>query len=122
MLGTTFGGNYLACAASIAVLDIIEKEKLVENAAKVGHFLISELNKNENIKEVRGKGLMIGIEFDFPVKEIRQQLLFEHKIFTGVSGANIIRLLPSLTLSMEEAALFIEKFELVLNSKLVQTN
>ncbi len=122
MLGTTFGGNYLACAASIAVLDIMKNENLIENAANVGHFLISELNKNEYIKEVRGRGLMIGIEFDFPIKEIRQQLLFEHKIFTGVSGTNIIRLLPSLTLSMEEASYFIEKFEQVLSSKLVQPN
>ncbi|HBL76936.1 MAG: acetylornithine aminotransferase [Bacteroidetes bacterium GWF2_42_66] len=122
MLGTTFGGNYLACAASIAVLDIMKNENLVENAAKVGQFLISRLNENEQIKEVRGKGLMIGIEFDFPIKEIRQQLLFEHKIFTGVSGTNIIRLLPSLTLSMEQAVYFMEKFEQVLSSNLVQTN
>lgn len=122
MLGTTFGGNYLACAASIAVLDILEKESLVENAAKVGQYLINELNGIEQIKEVRGKGLMIGIEFEQPVKDIRQQLLFEHKIFTGVSGANIIRLLPSLTISMEQAQYFMEKFEQVLASSLVHSN
>ena len=122
MLGTTFGGNYLACAASIAVLDILEKEELIENAAKVGQYLISQLNGMEQIKEVRGKGLMIGIEFEQPVKDIRQQLLFEHKIFTGVSGANIIRLLPSLTLSMEQARYFMEKFEQVLASSLVHSN
>lgn len=122
MLGTTFGGNYLACAASIAVLEIMENEKLTENAAKVGQYLISELNNIEQIKEVRGKGLMIGIEFEHPVKDIRQQLLFEHKIFTGVSGANIIRLLPSLTLSMDQAKYFMEKFEQVLSASLVHSN
>lgn len=122
MLGTTFGGNYLACAASIAVLEIMENEKLIENAAKVGQYLIAELNEMEQIKEVRGKGLMIGIEFEQPVKDIRQQLLFEHKIFTGVSGANIIRLLPSLTLSMDQAKYFMEKFEQVLSASLVHSN
>jgi len=122
MLGTTFGGNYLACAAGIAVLEVIEKENLIENAEKVGHFLLSELSNIEQIKEVRGQGLMIGIEFEQPIKEIRQRLLFEQKIFTGVSGANIIRLLPSLTLSMEQAESFIEKFEQVLATSVVQSN
>ena len=113
MLGTTFGGNHLACAASIAVLDIFEQEKLVENAAKIGNYLIAELKKIAGIKEIRGLGLMIGIEFEQPVKEIRSKLLFEEKVFTGVSGTNVIRLLPPLCLTKEEADLFLEKFSSV---------
>lgn len=108
MLGTTFGGNHLACAVGIAVLEIMEKENLIENAEKVGHFLISELKKNPKIKEVRGRGLMIGLEFEQPVKELRSKLLFEKHIFTGVSGTNVIRLLPPLCLSMDEAKTFME--------------
>lgn len=111
MLGTTFGGNHLACAAGSAVLEIMEKEQLVENAARVGTYLMDELKKVEGIKEVRGLGLMIGIEFETPIKDIRRKLLFEKHIFTGVSGTNVIRLLPPLCLSMQEAAYFIEKFK-----------
>ena len=115
MLGTTFGGNHLACAAAIAVLETMEKEKLIENAGKVGSFLINELKKNPKIKEVRGLGLMIGLEFEKPVKEIRNKLLFEKHIFTGVSGTNVIRLLPPLCLSMDQAKEFLIKIEEVLN-------
>jgi len=115
MLGTTFGGSHLACAAGIAVLEIMEKENLVENALNVGNFLISELKKNTKIKEVRGCGLMIGLEFENPIKEIRHKLLFEKHIFTGVSGANVIRLLPPLCLSMDEAKQFLKAFDEVLN-------
>ncbi|MGQ7868489.1 aspartate aminotransferase family protein [Sunxiuqinia sp. sy24] len=122
MLGTTFGGNYLACAAGIAVLDIMEEEQLVANAEQVGNFLLEKLAAISGIKEVRGEGLMIGIEFDQEVKPIRQKLLFEEKIFTGVSGAHIIRLLPPLSLTMEQAAYFIEKFEKVLNELAVHSN
>jgi len=114
MLGTTFGGNHLACAAGIAVLDIMEKENLVENALNVGSFLINELKKNKKIKEVRGQGLMIGLEFENPIKDIRQKLLFEKHIFTGVSGTNVIRLLPPLCLSMDEAKSFLRAFEEVI--------
>ncbi len=114
MLGTTFGGNHLACAAAIAVLDIMKDEKLTENANKVGEYLLSELKKIPQIKDVRGEGLMIGMEFDTPVKEIRSKLLFEQKVFTGVSGTNVIRLLPPLCLSVEEANEFIQKFKLCL--------
>jgi len=111
-LGTTFGGNHLACAGAIAVLDIIEEDKLVDNAAKVGEYLISELKKIDHIKEVRGRGLMIGLEFEEPIKEIRnQKLLMEQHVFTGVAGANTIRLLPPLCLSMDEAADFISRFK-----------
>lgn len=122
MLGTTFGGNYLACAAGIAVLDIMKNEKLVENAMKVGGFLIAQLSKMKQIREVRGKGLMIGIEFEEDIKPIRQKLLFEEKIFTGVSGTKVIRLLPPLTLSMEQAGYFLEKFEKVLSEIFVHSN
>lgn len=111
-LGTTFGGNHLACAGACAVLDIIKEENLVENAAKVGNYLLSELKKIDRIKEVRGRGLMIGIEFEEPIKEIRnQRLLMEQHVFTGVAGANTIRLLPPLSLSMAEAQDFIERFK-----------
>lgn len=118
MLGTTFGGNHLACAAAIAVLDIIEKEKLVDNAAKTGTFLMDKL-KNisySGIKDIRGCGFMIGIEFEHSVKEIRNSLLHKEKVFTGVAGANIIRLLPPLSLTENEVELFIEKFKKCIGS------
>ena len=113
-LGTTFGGNHLACAAVEAVLDVMENENLLDNVNKVGDWLLAELKKIDGIKEVRGQGLMIGIEFDEPVKDIRRRLLFEEHVFTGVSGMNTIRLLPPLTLTMEQARLFIDKFRKVL--------
>ncbi len=119
LLGTTFGGNHLACAAGIAVLDIMKAENLIVNAAKVGAFLIEELKKIPQIKEVRGMGLMIGLEFEGPIKEIRSKLLFEQKIFTGVTGTTIIRLLPPLCLSTEDAKEFIKKFKVVLNPETV---
>ena len=107
MLGTTFGGNHLACAASLAVLDVIEEEHLVDNAAKVGGYLLEELGKIPQIKEVRGQGLKIGLEFEEPVKELRSRLLFDRHVFTGVSGANTIRLLPPLCLTVAEADEFL---------------
>ena len=113
-LGTTFGGNHLACAAAIAVLDVMKQDGLVENAAKVGAYLMEELKKLPQIKEVRGQGLMIGMEFEEPIKDIRRNLLFEKKVFTGVSGTNVIRLLPPLCLSMEEAEEFLKRFKEVL--------
>ena len=108
-LGTTFGGNHLACAAAIAVLDVMKAENLVENAGKVGTHLLEELKGFKGIKEVRGRGLMIGMEFEEPIKELRQKLLFEEKVFTGVSGTNVIRLLPPLCLSMNEADEFLNR-------------
>ena len=113
-LGTTFGGNYLACSAALAVLDVIGQENLVENAAKVGEYLMTELKKFPQIKEVRGRGLMIGLEFEEPIKELRLKLLKEQHVFTGVSGTNVLRRLPPLCLSMEEANLFLERFRKVL--------
>lgn len=114
MLGTTFGGNHLACAAALAVMDVIEQEKLVGNASAVGAYLLDELKKFPQIKEVRGCGLMIGMEFDQPVKEIRSRLIHEQHVFTGASGTNVIRLLPPLCLSKEEAGEFLTRFKKVL--------
>ncbi len=111
LLGTTFGGNHLACAASTAVLEIIKVERLVENAEAIGNYLLEELKKIPEIKEVRGLGLMIGLEFEQPVKELRNRLLFEKHIFTGVSGTNTIRLLPPLCISKQEADTFLEALE-----------
>lgn len=113
-LGTTFGGNHLACAAAIAVLDVMKQDALVENAANVGAYLMEELKKFPQIKEVRGEGLMIGMEFEEPIKDIRRRLLFEQKVFTGVSGTNVIRLLPPLCLSMAEANEFLIRFKKVI--------
>ena len=113
-LGTTFGGNHLACVAAEAVLDVIDEENLLDNVNRVGEYLINELSQIECIKEVRGRGLMIGIEFDEPIKEIRRRLMFEEHVFTGVSGTNVIRLLPPLSLTMDEAKEFITRFKRVL--------
>jgi acetylornithine aminotransferase len=125
-LGTTFGGNHLACAAALAVLDIIEGEGLVENARLVGDHLLSSLrsvccgssatavacsaDNQPWITDLRGRGLMIGIELNVPYKEIRQRLLFDEHVFTGCAGTNVLRLLPPLCLSMAESDEFIEKF------------
>ncbi len=114
MLGTTFGGTHLGCAAGLAVLNVLESEKLMENASLIGDFLIDELNKLKNV-EVRGRGLMIGVEFPFAIKEIRKMLLEEHTIFTGVaSNPNTLRILPPLSLNQEQAECFIEALKSVL--------
>ncbi len=115
-LGTTFGGNHLACAAAIAVLEIFKNENLVENARKVGEYLMNELKKFPQIKEVRGEGLMIGMEFDYPVKELRSRLIHEQRVFTGASGTNVVRLLPPLVLTMDQAADFISRLEKALEA------
>ncbi len=116
MLGTTFGGNHLACTAAIAVLDIMNQEHLIENANKVGNYLLEQLRTIPNIKEIRERGLMIGIEFEESIKEMRSKLLFEQKVFTGVAGTNTIRLLPPLCLSLSEAKDFLTRFKKVLNA------
>ncbi|MBE6257029.1 MAG: aminotransferase class III-fold pyridoxal phosphate-dependent enzyme [Prevotella sp.] len=114
-LGTTFGGNHLACAAALAVLDVFEQEHLVENAHEVGEYLIAllkELQKTEpHIQDVRGRGLMIGIDLDIPHKDVRQPLIYQEHCFTGCAGTNILRLLPPLCLTKAEADLFIEKLK-----------
>jgi acetylornithine aminotransferase len=115
-LGTTFGGNHLGCAAALAVLDVIEQEHLVENAAKVGSYLMEQLKSFPQIKEVRGRGLMIGLEFDQPIKEIRTKLIFEQHVFTGAGGTNILRLLPPLTLTQADADDFVARLKTVLNA------
>ena len=114
MLGTTFGGNYLACAGAIAVLDIIEREHLVENALAVGEYIKENIPASPRIKEVRGKGLMLGIEFNEPVAPLRQALLYDKHIFTGVAGQNMIRLLAPLCLTKAEADAFLTAFKEVL--------
>ena len=114
MLGTTFGGNYLACAGALAVLDIIEKEGLMANALAVGDYIKEALPKSDRIKEVRGKGLMLGIEFNESVAPLRQALLYDKHIFTGVAGQNMIRLLAPLCLTKAEADRFLTAFSEVL--------
>ena len=114
-LGTTFGGNHLACAAALAVLDVFEQEHLVENAHEVGEYLIAQLKElqktQKHIVDVRGRGLMIGIDLDIPHKDVRQPLIYQEHCFTGCAGTNILRLLPPLCLTKAEADLFIEKLK-----------
>lgn len=116
-LGTTFGGNHLGCAAALAVLDVIEQEKLVDNAAEVGEYLMQRLRNEQlpHVVDVRGRGLMIGIELDVPYKEIRGRLVTEQHCFTGCSGTNVIRLLPPLCMTKDMADDFIERFKAVLD-------
>ena len=116
MLGTTFGGNYLAMAGAHAVLDIIRKENLLENVSRTGAWLKANIPASPLIKEVRGEGLMLGIEFTQPVADIRKKLLFEKHIFTGVSGTSMIRLLAPLVLSVDDAAIFVQALKEVLNA------
>lgn len=117
-LGTTFGGNHLACAAALAVLDVMEEEQLVENAARVGDHLMESLRRlaadHGEITEVRGRGLMVGVEFAGSVKELRQRLVFDEHVFTGAASTNILRLLPPLCLSLDEADDFLERLKRVL--------
>ena len=119
-LGTTFGGNHLACTAALAVLDVMEQEQLVENAHQVGDYLMERLKQLQqqcpHIVEVRGRGLMIGIELDMPHKDLRSRLLFEEHVFTGCASTNILRLLPPLCFTREMADRFVEKFSHVLNA------
>lgn len=114
MLGTTFGGNHLACAAAIAVLDVMREEKLVENAAEVGAYLIEELKKIPQLKEVRGRGLMIGFEIEGSASELRKRLLFEKGIFTGGAGVSTVRLLPALGITKAQADHFLTAFKSLL--------
>ena len=119
-LGTTFGGNHLACAAALAVLDVFEEEKLVDNANSVGEYLIGQLKKmqesEKHIVDVRGRGLMIGIDLDIPHKDVRQPLIYQEHCFTGCAGTNVLRLLPPLCLSKAEADEFLTKFKKVLST------
>ena len=116
MLGTTFGGNHLACAAALAVLEVIEQDNLLQNAATVGAYLINELKKFAQIKEVRGRGLMIGIELPEELAHVKKDLLFKHHIFTGEAKPNVIRLLPALNLTQAHADRFLEAFTTILKA------
>ncbi len=111
MLGTTFGGNHLACAAALAVIDIIDNEGLIDNARNVGEYLLHELKKMPELKDVRGRGLMIGIEIDGSAPELRRRLLFDEHVFTGGAGEHTVRLLPALTLNKAEAGKFLSKLK-----------
>ena len=117
LLGTTFGGSHLACAAAIAVLEVIERDALVENAAEIGDYLLAELHKIGGLKEVRGRGLMIGIEIDGSGAEFRKKLLFGKHVFTGGAGASTVRLLPALCLTRELADRFLDAFDATLRGK-----
>ena len=108
MLGTTFGGNHLACAAALAVLEVIEQDDLISNAKTIGDYLMAELKQLPQIVEVRGSGLMIGIDLPDTLKEVKKNLLFKHKIFTGEAKPNVIRLLPALNIGRVEADIFLE--------------
>ncbi|SDC46149.1 aspartate aminotransferase family protein [Pedobacter soli] len=110
-LGTTFGGNHLACAAALAVLEVMEQDNLMKNAEEVGNYLITELKKFEQVKEVRGRGLMIGIELPEELAHVKKELLFKHFIFTGEAKPNVIRLLPALNLTKSHADEFLSAFK-----------
>jgi acetylornithine/N-succinyldiaminopimelate aminotransferase len=116
MLGTTFGGNHLACAAALAVLEVMDMDSLMENAAEVGCYLMKELKTLPKIKEVRGRGLMIGIELPEELKDVKKNLLFKHKIFTGEAKPNVIRLLPALNIGKAEADIFLKALKEELNA------
>jgi acetylornithine aminotransferase len=114
-LGTTFGGNHLACAAALAVLEIMDQDKLLKNAESVGKYLITELIKIDQINEVRGRGLMIGIDLPDEFSHVKKELLFKHRIFTGEAKPNVIRLLPALNITKAHANQFLEALKLELN-------
>ncbi len=119
MLGTTFGGNYLACAAALSVLEVIETENLIHNASKLGNYWMEQLKSFPSIQEVRGEGLMIGFDLPDSLSYLRKNILFKHRIFTGEAKPNTIRLLPSLALSKQEADLFLEALDLELKIAVV---
>lgn len=117
MLGTTFGGNHLACAAALSVLEVIQQEQLMKNATDLGEYAMAQLEALPQVKDVRGKGLMIGAEFDFPIAELRKKLLFDHKIFTGsAANKNTLRLLPSLAVTQAELDQFFEALKIELQA------
>ena len=117
-LGTTFGGNHLGCALACTVLDVIHDENLVENARIQGEYLMNALKSMDirGLKELRGRGLMIGIELDYPYKEVRNRLLYEQHVFTGAAGTNVLRILPPLCITQRECDLFLERFERALKA------
>lgn len=120
-LGTTFGGNHLACAASIATLDVIADEHLVDNADAMGRYLMERLATLPAVRELRGRGLMIGVEMEFPVKELRRDLVMTEHLFTGASGTNVIRLLPPLTLDRATADEVVERLRRAINRQIAKS-
>ena len=116
MLGTTFGGNHLACAAALAVLEVMDEQNLMANATVIGNYLTEALQKLPNIIEVRGRGLMIGIELPDSMKHVKKNLLYKHQIFTGEAKPNIIRLLPALNITKREADIFLEAIKIELEA------
>jgi acetylornithine/N-succinyldiaminopimelate aminotransferase len=118
LLGTTFGGNHLGCAAALAVLEVIEKENLIQNADEMGYYISRALNRYQKITEIRGRGLMIGIEFEFPIAELKKNLLEKHSIFVGNAKTNVIRLLPPLTMNKA----FADKFLSALEEEILKIN
>ena len=120
LLGTTFGGNHLACAASLSVLEVIEEERLMENAKEISAYFIEKALAISNLKNVKGRGLMLGLEFDFPIAELRKNLIFKHKIFTGsAKNPNLLRILPPLTIKKEHIDVFFEAIEKELEAAVV---
>jgi len=116
LLGTTFGGNHLACAASLSVLEVMEEEKLMKNVQKISKHFFQEAESIHGVKKIKGRGLMLGLEFDFPIKELRKKLIFEHKIFTGsAKNPNVLRILPPLTIRKKHINQFIEAVKLELS-------
>lgn len=116
MLGTTFGGNHLACAAGLAVLEVIEAENLLENAEKIGAEIAAELSTLPRVRQVKGRGLMLGLELGFPIKDLRKALLFEHHILTGSSAnPNLLRILPPLTITRENIQPFFNALKTLLS-------
>ena len=123
MLGTTFGGNHLACAAAIAVIDIIDQDHLIANAYEVGNYFIERLSAIGSIQKVKGRGLMLGIEFPFPVNELRNLLINDEQVFTGSSTTkNVLRLLPPLNIRKNEVDMFVSKLQKCLKKLLVTSH
>ena len=117
LLGTTFGGNHLACVAGLAVLEVIEKENLIENSEKIGSYIEKKIKDFPHIKNIKRRGLMIGIELDQDCEDVRKELLFEHFIFTGnANDKNVLRILPALNISEKESDLFINALEKTLKT------
>lgn len=116
MLGTTFGGNHLACAAAVAVLEVIAQDKLIDNALQLGQYIMDQVRTFPKVKEVRGRGLMIGIELPEALSHVRKELLFTHKIFTGEAKPNVIRLLPSLALKQPDVDIFLQALHTILKN------
>jgi acetylornithine aminotransferase len=116
MLGTTFGGNHLACAAAIAVLDVLKEESLIENAFQIGNYLLKELSTLNGIAEIRGRGLMLGVELKPSYSEVRNRLLFNSHIFTGGAKNNVMRLLPPLSVSKQEADTFLNELKQIIET------